>query len=180
LGALIAFRLATNRDKGGICGGLIASRLLAMHGVEPHPLDVQLSIEKLDIVSMIKHDFVSDWSNLSNLSYKITFYKKNWRTTKKTEKLVGLPAPALFNLDSRKNWSVTEDELNAYIEGDGHHAGDGTEEVEERLDLSSDAASSSHQHFGHVEPSPFSSAQGPYYDHTMYDPPAWNPDPRWD
>ena len=54
LGALIAFRLATNRDKGGICGGLIASRLLAMHGVEPHPLDVQLSVEKLDIVSIIK------------------------------------------------------------------------------------------------------------------------------
>ena len=27
LGALIVFRLATNRAKGGICGGLIASRL---------------------------------------------------------------------------------------------------------------------------------------------------------
>jgi hypothetical protein len=68
LGALIAYRLATNREKEGICGGLIASRLLAMHGVEPHHLDIQLSMEKLDIVSMIKHDFVSDLSNLSNLS----------------------------------------------------------------------------------------------------------------
>ena len=29
LGALIAHRLTTNREKGGICGGLIASRLLA-------------------------------------------------------------------------------------------------------------------------------------------------------
>ncbi|KAK1605095.1 hypothetical protein QYE76_028768 [Lolium multiflorum] len=179
LGALIAYRLATNREKGGICGGLIASCLLAMHGVEPHHLDIQLSMEKLDIVSMIKHDFVSDLSNLSNLSYKITFYKKTWRTTKKTERLVGLPAPVLFNLDSRKDWSVTEGELNAYIEGDGHHAGDGTEEAEEHLDLSSDAASSLHQHFGHEEPPPFSSAPGPYYDHAMYDPPAWNPDPRW-
>ena len=102
MGALIAFRLATNRDKGGICGGLIASRLLAMHGVEPHSLDVQLSIEKLDIVSMIKHDFVSNWSNLNNLSYEITFFKKKWRVTK-SERLVGLPAPALFNLDSREN-----------------------------------------------------------------------------
>ncbi|KAK1699578.1 hypothetical protein QYE76_016275 [Lolium multiflorum] len=178
LGALIAYRLATNREKGGICGSLIASRLLAMHGVEPHHLDIQLSIEKLDIVSMIKHEFVSDLSNLSNLSYKITFYKKTWRTTKKTEKLVGLPAPVLFNLDSRKDWSVTEGELNAYIEGDGHHARDDTEEAEEHLDSSSDAASSSHQHVGHEEPSPFSSAPGPYYDYAMYDPPAWNPDPR--
>ncbi|KAK1695601.1 hypothetical protein QYE76_012298 [Lolium multiflorum] len=175
LGALIAYRLATNREKGGICGGLIASRLLAMHGVEPHHLDIQLSIEKLDIVSMIKHEFVSDLSNLSNLSYKITFYKKTWRTTKKIERLVGLPAPVLFNLDSRKDWSVTEGELNAYIEGDGHHARDGTEEAEEHLDSSSDAASSSHQHFGHEEPSPFSSTRGPYYDYAMYDPPAWNP-----
>ena len=41
LGALIAFRLATNREKGGIYGGLIASRLLALHDLLPHPLDVQ-------------------------------------------------------------------------------------------------------------------------------------------
>ncbi|KAK1641993.1 hypothetical protein QYE76_059798 [Lolium multiflorum] len=74
---------------------------------------------------------------------------------------------------------VTEDELDAYIERSGHHAGDGMEEAEEPLDLSSDAASSSNQHFGHVEPSSFSAAQGSYYDHAMYDPPAWNPDPRW-
>ena len=126
LGALIAYRLATNREKGGVCGGLIASRLLALHGVEPHHLDIQLPIEKLDIVSMIKHEFVSDSSNLGNLFYKITFYKKTWRTTKKTEKLVGLPAPVLFNLDSREDWSVTEGALNAYIEGGGHHARDNT------------------------------------------------------
>jgi hypothetical protein len=179
LGALIASRLATNREKGGICGCLIASRLLAMHSVEPHHLDIQLSVEKLDIVSMIKHEFVSDSSNLSNLFYKITFYKKTWRTTKKTEKLVGLPAPVLFNFDSRKNWSVTEGELNAYLEGDGHQARGGTEEAEEHLDLSSDAASSSHQHYDHTEPPRYSSAQEPYYDHAMYDSPAWNPDPRW-
>ena len=179
LGALIANRLATNREKGGICGGLIASRLLAMHGVEPHHLDIQLPIEKLDIVSMIKHEFVSDSSNLSNLSYRITFYKKAWRITKKTEKLVGLPAPALFNLDSREDWSITEGELKAYIERHGHRARDNTDEVEEHLDSSSDAASSSHQQVGYEEPPRFSSASGPYYDYAMYDPPAWNPDPRW-
>jgi hypothetical protein len=40
LGALITFRLDANRKKGGICGGLIASCLLALHGVVPHILDL--------------------------------------------------------------------------------------------------------------------------------------------
>ncbi|KAK1682852.1 hypothetical protein QYE76_043700 [Lolium multiflorum] len=82
-------------------------------------------------------------------------------------------------LARRKGWSITENELNAYIEREGHRAREGTEEAEEHLDSSSDAASSSYQHYGHVEPPRHSSAQGPYY-HSMYDPPAWNPDPRWE
>ena len=40
LGALIALRLTINRERGGICGGLIASRLLAFHGVVLHHLDI--------------------------------------------------------------------------------------------------------------------------------------------
>jgi hypothetical protein len=40
LGSLIAFRLDANHEKGGIRGGLIASRLLALHGVVPHVLDL--------------------------------------------------------------------------------------------------------------------------------------------
>ncbi|KAK1646294.1 hypothetical protein QYE76_064099 [Lolium multiflorum] len=79
----------------------------------------------------------------------------------------------------RKGWSITENELNAYIEREGHRAREGTEEAEEHPDSSSDAASSSYQHYGHVEPPRHSSAQGPYY-HSMYDPPAWNSDPRWE
>ncbi|KAK1680652.1 hypothetical protein QYE76_041500 [Lolium multiflorum] len=68
--------------------------------------------------------------------------------------------------NKKKGWSVTENELNAYIERKGHHARDGTEEAEEHLDSSSDAASSSYQHYGHMEPPRHSSAQGPYY-HSM-------------
>ncbi|KAK1663284.1 hypothetical protein QYE76_051443 [Lolium multiflorum] len=82
-------------------------------------------------------------------------------------------------LARRKGWSITENELNAYIEREGHRAREGTEEAEEHPDSSSDAASSSYQHYGHVEPPRHSSAQGPYY-HSMYDPPAWNSDPRWE
>jgi hypothetical protein len=59
LGALIAFRLDANREKGGIYGGLIASRLLALHGVVPHILDLQFPIESLDFNSMLLHKFVS-------------------------------------------------------------------------------------------------------------------------
>ena len=64
MGALIAFCLAYNRERGAFCGGLIASRLLAMHGLAPHYLDVQLPIERLDFNSMIRHNFISNWTAL--------------------------------------------------------------------------------------------------------------------
>ncbi|KAK1617216.1 hypothetical protein QYE76_022733 [Lolium multiflorum] len=80
---------------------------------------------------------------------------------------------------TKKGWSITENELNAYIERESRRAREGEEEAEEHPDSSSDAASSSYQHHGHVEPPRYSSAQGPYY-HSMYDPPAWNSDPRWE
>ncbi|KAK1682080.1 hypothetical protein QYE76_042928 [Lolium multiflorum] len=77
---------------------------------------------------------------------------------------IQLPAIRYFAyFVTKKGWSITENELNAYIEREGHHARDGTEEAEEHLDSSSDAASSSYQHYGHVEPPRHSSAQGPYY-----------------
>jgi hypothetical protein len=76
LGALIAFRLAANRENGGVCGGLIASHLLALHGVVPHDLDIQFPIERLDLNSMINHKFVSSWADLNNLSYEITFFQE--------------------------------------------------------------------------------------------------------
>jgi hypothetical protein len=121
LGALIAFRLATNREKGGVCGDLIASRLLALHGVVPHDLDIQFPIERLDLIYMIQHKFVSSEAWLGNLSYEITFFKKSaWRVVK-SDRLVHLPAPLLFNLDGRNGWSLTEDELDAYMKEDPQH-----------------------------------------------------------
>ena len=54
-----------------------------MHGVVPHHLDVQLPIEKFDINSMIKQNFVSNCVALNNLSYEINFSKKaGWRVVK--------------------------------------------------------------------------------------------------
>jgi hypothetical protein len=66
LGALIAFCLAANREKGGVYGGFIVSRLLALHGVVPHDLDIQFHIERLDINSMIQHKFISSQAWLEN------------------------------------------------------------------------------------------------------------------
>jgi hypothetical protein len=131
LSALISFRLAANREKGGVCGRLIASRLLALHGVAPHDLDIQFPIEKLDLNSMIHYKFVSSQAWLGNLSYEIAFLKKSaWRVVK-TDQSVHLPAPLFFNLDGRNGWSVTEDECDAYMEEHpqhGHEDGEGTED----------------------------------------------------
>jgi hypothetical protein len=116
LGALIAFCLDANGEKGGIYGGLITSRLLALHGVVPHVLDLQFLIERLDFNSMLHHKFVSPHAYLNNLMFEITFFKKSTWKVVKTDRSVHLPAPLLFKLDHRNGWSLTEDELDMYIE----------------------------------------------------------------
>jgi hypothetical protein len=131
LGALIAFCLAANHEKGGVCGGLIASHLLALHGVVPHDLDIQFFIERFDLNSMLQHKFVSSRAGLSNLSYEITFFKKSgWRVVK-SNRLVHLHAPLLFNLDVRNGWSLMEDELDAYMEEHSQHVHDDGEGAED-------------------------------------------------
>jgi hypothetical protein len=113
LGVLIAFHLDANCKKGGICGGLIASRLLALHGVVPHVLDLQFLAERLDLNSMIHHKFVSPHACLTNLTFGITLFKKTTWKVVKTDRSIYLPAPLLFNLDCRNGWSLTEGELDA-------------------------------------------------------------------
>jgi hypothetical protein len=131
LGALISFRLAANREKGGVCGGLIASRLLALHGVVPHVLDIQFPIERLDLNSMIHHKFVSSQAWLGNLSYEITFFQKSgWRVVK-SDRLVHLHAPLLFNFDGRNGWSLIEDKLDMYMEEHPQHVHDDEEGTED-------------------------------------------------
>jgi hypothetical protein len=115
-GALIASCLDANHEKGGICGGLIASRLLALHGVVPHVLDLQFPVERLDLKSMIHHKFVSPHACLTNLTFEITFFKKSTWKVVKTDRSVHLPTPLLFNLDRMNGWSLTEGELDAYME----------------------------------------------------------------
>jgi hypothetical protein len=92
-------------------------------------LDIQFPIERLDLNSMIQYKFVSSQAWLGKLSYEITFLKKSaWRVVK-TDRSVHLLAPLLFNLDRRNGWSVTEDELDVYMEEHPQHVledGEGT------------------------------------------------------
>ena len=180
LGALIAFRLAANREKGGICGGLIASRLLALHGLLPHPLDVQFPVERLDINSMIRHQFVAPGADLYNLPYKISFFKDSrWRPAK-SDRLVRLPAPLLFNLNGRERRPLKEEELDAYIE-ECQRAENARKEAERNIIQPPDIAESSHQPPDYdYRPSASSSSRAPDYEHARYDPPAWNHYPRWE
>ena len=71
--ALIASRLTINRERGGICGGLIASHLLAFHGVVPHRLDIQFPLGRLDFNSMVQHKFLLPQANQDSLVFEITF-----------------------------------------------------------------------------------------------------------
>jgi hypothetical protein len=83
----------------------------------PHFLDLQFPEEKLDLSSMIHHTFISPAASLINLTFELTFFKKTTWKVVKTDRSVRLPAPLLFNLDRRNGWSLTEDELNEYVEG---------------------------------------------------------------
>jgi hypothetical protein len=180
LGALIAFHLATNREKGGVCGGLIASRLLALHSVVPHDFDIQFPIERLDLNSMIQHKFVSSQAWLGNLSCELTFFNKSaWRVVK-SDRSVHLPAPLLFNLDGRNGWSLTEDELDAYIEEHPQPVHEDGEETEDNSVQPFNTWEFPYQQsYFNYGPSA-SSSREPDYDHANNDPLAWGDYRSWD
>ena len=179
LGALIAYRLTTNREKGGVCGGLVASRLLALHGLAPHPLDFLLPIEKLDIDSMKKHNFIADHGSLHVLPYIITFPKRQYLKVSTIVRTVILPAPPL-NLYARENWSVSEAELDTLEGQHGPSMGDNEEEHEGDFSQPPETAGSSYPDPGYAGPSGSSStAAEPEYDFTRVDPPGWNHYSPW-
>jgi hypothetical protein len=177
LDALIAFHLDANREKGGVCGGLIASRLLALHGVVPHVTNLQFSIERLDFNFVLHHKFVSPHACLDNLSFEITFFKKSTWKVVKADRSVHLPAPLLFNDDRRNRWSLMEDELDAYIEEHPPPLHDG--EVTKESGQPSNIADFLYQQpYYDYRPSA-SSSREPGYDLANDDPPAWGKYRRW-
>lgn len=111
LGALIAHHFVANHKKGGVCGGLVASRLLASHCLYPHPQDLLLSMEKLDTESMKRHEFIARSGSLHYLPYTITYSKRKHLKVTTIARSVILPAP-IFNLVGRGTISVAEAELD--------------------------------------------------------------------
>jgi hypothetical protein len=115
---------------------------------------------------------------LDNLSFEITFFKKSTWKVVKVDRSVHLPAPLLFNLDRRNGWSLTEDELDAYIEEHPPPMHDG-EATEESGQPSNTREFSYQQPYYDYAPSA-SSSREPGYDHANNDPPAWGNYRRWD
>jgi hypothetical protein len=82
-----------------------------------------------------------------------------------------LPAPLLFNLDRRNGWSLTEGELDAYMEENPQPVHN-EEATEESVQPSNIAEFPYQQPYYDYTPSA-SSSQGPSYYFTNDDPPAW-------
>jgi hypothetical protein len=145
----------------------------------PHVLDLQFPVERLDFNFMLLHKFVSPHACLDNLSFEITFFKKaTWKVVK-ADRSVHLPAPLLFNLDCRNGWSLTEDELDTYIEEHPppvHKDGEATEESGQPSNTWEFLYQQSYYDYA---PSA-SSSREPGYDHANDDPPAWDDYRRWD
>jgi hypothetical protein len=87
LGALIARRLAA---RGPIYGGIIAARIIATLGLYVDPNDTLLTPQRLDLVAMKVHHFVTANSCAGSLVYRMLF-------TDGDEREVPLPQASLFN-----------------------------------------------------------------------------------
>jgi hypothetical protein len=84
----------------------------------------------------------------------------------------------LFNLDRRNGWSLTEEELDAYVEEHPPPVHD-EEGAEESGQPSNIANFPYEQPYYDYTPSA-SSSQEPGYDYTHDDPPAWSSYQSWD
>jgi hypothetical protein len=120
LGALIARRLAT---RGPIYGGIIAARIVAALGLSVAPNDILLVPQRLDLVSMKIHHFVTANSCARSLVYRMLF-------TDGDEREVPLPHPSLFSI-CRGSWSCSKEELDEQLRLLGFHIQRGTKNQEE-------------------------------------------------
>ena len=110
IGALIARRLSTNKVRGPISGGIIASIMLATAMLPPREDDLELDFIRLDLAAMKSHHFVTYDSTLENLQYRLLFAFEL-----DNPRLVRLPAPVLFNSVSRDGYSFPKEVLDEYL-----------------------------------------------------------------
>ena len=139
---------------------------------------LQFPIERLDIESMIQHGFVSLGANVRSLPYELSFAQQG-RGKGRTEKIVYLSAPALFNFDNRQGWSLTEEELDTYVAELSQQEENVGEDAKYDSVQPSNMGESLYQQPSYDWTASYSSLRGSDYDHSYDDPPAWGYYPRY-
>ncbi|KAK1603522.1 hypothetical protein QYE76_026960 [Lolium multiflorum] len=136
LGSLIARRLSS---RGPIFGGTIALRILTHLRLPLDPNDVPLTPRRLDIAAMKSHHFVTTYSTVDNMVYRMLFADGD-------EKEIPLPQPGLFNID-RQSWSRTKEEVEEHMKIEDFHQQHDSEDAEPSYDYTvtyPDASSSTY------------------------------------
>ena len=147
--------------------------------MESHPLDFQLPIEKLDIDSMKKHDFIAEDGNLHFLPYTITFPRRKHFTVSTIDRIVILPAP-LLNLVGRENLSVSEAELDTLEELAGPDSRGNDEEYEGGFIQAPKTSGFVYPDLGYAGPSgSYSTAADADHNYTGPNPPSWSHYSPW-
>ena len=121
---------------------------------------------------MIQHGFVSLGDNVRSLPYELSFAQQS-RRKGRTEKIVYLPAPALFNFDNRQGWLLMEEEVDTYVGELSQQEGNVEEDAEDNSVQPSNLGESSYQQPSYDWGASSSSSQTLDYDHSYDDPPAW-------
>jgi hypothetical protein len=110
LGAIVARRLQRNANDGDLYGGIYASRVAAHLRIPPRPNDIFLPYKYLNFSAMRAHRFLK--SNARTYEYNLIFNKYD-------PVYVLLPAPALFDFQAKRRYTISKreaEEYNAEIE----------------------------------------------------------------
>jgi hypothetical protein len=105
LGAIVVRRLQHNASGGNFYGGIYATRVAREVGVPVWPDDPMLPTHYLDFDAMDRHDFLK--GTPSNFTYNLRFDNQHIVDTY-------LPAPALFDFNSKRRYYVHESEARAH------------------------------------------------------------------
>ena len=94
-------------------GGIIASRIVNKLGLLVDPNDAILAPQRLDLVAMKTHHFVTATSDLDSLVYRMLF-------TDGDEREIPLPQSTLFSVH-RRPWSRSKEEVDEQLRLLGFH-----------------------------------------------------------
>ena len=105
MGAIVARRLHHNRFNGDFFGGIYATRLAHFLEIDIREGDTELPPAYLDYDSMASHQFVERPE--SPLLYRLIFNKRHVVR-------ITLPAPALFDSQTKGRYTITREEADEY------------------------------------------------------------------